>query len=70
MQKQDEFDALAQNALMPSEIWESQKPTDPSSIRAHARDLNISPCVIAGRLRYKAGDHMLFGTLFREKISF
>lgn len=69
-EKEDEADALAQSALMPSQIWESQKPTDPGSIRTLARDLNISPCIIAGRLRHESGNHMLFGTLFREKISF
>jgi HTH-type transcriptional regulator/antitoxin HigA len=37
-------------------------------VSALARRLNISPCIIAGRLRHEHGDHSLFGKCFREKV--
>ncbi|MBL3588950.1 MAG: ImmA/IrrE family metallo-endopeptidase [gamma proteobacterium endosymbiont of Lamellibrachia anaximandri] len=66
--KESEADALAQESLVPREAWSNLHFTDPDSVRALARSLNISPCIIAGRLRHEHDNHMLFGKLFREKI--
>ncbi|MDI5891087.1 ImmA/IrrE family metallo-endopeptidase [Halomonas rhizosphaerae] len=63
-----EADSLAQNALIPEDALKDINPGDSGSVNDLARKLNISSCIIAGRLRHEANDHKLFGRLFREKI--
>ncbi|OUS06497.1 plasmid stabilization protein [Gammaproteobacteria bacterium 42_54_T18] len=65
---EQEADALAQEALIPRESWEYLVVRDSASVKSLAKSLNISPCIIAGRLRHEAGDHRLFGKLFRNKV--
>jgi HTH-type transcriptional regulator/antitoxin HigA len=67
-QIEQEADALAQKALISVEDFNSLASMTPKDINALARRLNISPCIIAGRIRFEADNHQLFGKLFRDKI--
>jgi len=66
--KEKEADVAAQIAFIPSDIWLSRQPYDSPTIESLSRELNISPCIIAGRLRHELGDHSLFGRSFRNKV--
>lgn len=63
-----EADALAQEALVPKEVWSSLAIDDAEDVNELARRLNIYPGIIAGRLRHEHADHRLFGTAFRDKV--
>jgi len=67
-QMEQEADALAQEALIPSDVWAQNSLFESSDIEALARHLNISPCILAGRVRHETSDHLMFGKLFRNKI--
>ena len=67
-QVEQEADALAQEALVATECWESLSGVDSASVRSLAKSLTISPCIIAGRLRHENSNHQMFGTLFRDKV--
>ena len=62
-------DAMAQEALIPSSVWKNNMPISTQDVRELAKELQISPCIVAGRLRFESGDHKKFGALFRDKIS-
>ena len=64
---EQQADALAQEALVPTESLSRMGAHDASSVVELARQLNISPCIVAGRLRYDTGEHRMFGKLFRDK---
>jgi HTH-type transcriptional regulator/antitoxin HigA len=66
--KEQQADALAQNALLPDDIDFTQLE-DTTAVRKLARELNIAPVIIAGRIRHETGKHTLFGSAFREKVS-
>lgn len=63
-----EADALAQEALIPSEVWEKSSLIDAESVRKLSEELEISPNIIAGRVRHDSGNHTMFGALFRDKV--
>lgn len=65
---EQEADALAQDALISKQFWDRLAGDDADSVRSLAKSLKISPCIIAGRLRYENSKHQMFGTLFRDKI--
>lgn len=65
---EQQADALAQESLVPNECWSTLTNVDADTVRSLARSLNISPTIIAGRLRHECGDHQLFGRSFREKV--
>lgn len=65
---EQEADALAQQALLSDKNFNSLKSKDHTEIIALAKQLNISPCIVAGRVRFETGKHMLFGSLFRDKV--
>ncbi|MFC3114763.1 ImmA/IrrE family metallo-endopeptidase [Cellvibrio fontiphilus] len=65
---EQEADALAQQALISIADFNSLKSQDPKDIKALAKQLSISPCIIAGRIRFESGNHKLFGSLFRDKV--
>jgi len=67
-QVEQEADALAQEALIPKETWDMDSLKDATSVRLASSKLGISPCIVAGRVRYESGDHRVFGKLFREKV--
>lgn len=66
---EQQADAMAQEALIPSNVWENNMPISTQNVRELAKELQISPCIVAGRLRFESGDHKKFGILFRDKIS-
>lgn len=65
---EQEADALAQESLIPSASWNLAKITDATDVRSLANKLSISPCIIAGRVRYELKSHSKFGKVFRDKI--
>lgn len=65
---EQEADALAQESLIPSASWNLAKITDATDVRSLANKLSISPCIIAGRVRYELKSHSKFGKAFRDKI--
>ncbi|MGO2342960.1 MULTISPECIES: ImmA/IrrE family metallo-endopeptidase [Vibrio] len=67
---EQEADALAREALIPSVVWETQILIDADSVRQLSQQLEISPCIIAGRTRHESGNHSMFGSLFRDKVKF
>lgn len=66
--KEKQADALAQDALLPGHI-NYLTISDVETVRKLASELNIAPAIIAGRIRHETGNHSLFGTAFREKVS-
>lgn len=67
-QVEQEADALAKEALIPEVIWQNSAFSDAADVRLLSEKLEISPCIIAGRLRHDSSDHKLFGSLFRDSI--
>jgi HTH-type transcriptional regulator/antitoxin HigA len=67
-QVEQEADALAQEVLIPNQKWDISLLKNATDIRMAASKLEISPCIVAGRVRHESGDHKLFGSLFREKV--
>ncbi|MDR7120996.1 ImmA/IrrE family metallo-endopeptidase [Rheinheimera soli] len=67
-QVEQEADALAKEALIPEVTWQSSIFADAADVRLLSEKLEISPCIIAGRLRHESSDHKLFGSLFRDGI--
>lgn len=67
-EQEQQADELAQKALIPAAVLSTFICHDAESVRQLAKTLNISPCIIAGRLRHETGDHQLFGSLFRDKV--
>ncbi|MFC6670781.1 ImmA/IrrE family metallo-endopeptidase [Marinobacterium aestuariivivens] len=65
---EQEADQLAQEALVPAEHWLPETFVDAQAVAVAARALNISPCILAGRMRHEKGDHQLFGHLYRDKV--
>ena len=60
--KESEADALAEEALIPSDAWEASEVSwEPSgmAVMALAFDLGIHPAIVAGRVRYKTGNYRL-----------
>ncbi len=65
---EQEADALASEALLPKGKLNKHQVTNAEDVKQLAKVLEISPCIIAGRLRHESGEHTKFGTLFREKV--
>lgn len=65
---EQQADALAQEALVPQKSWSKLTTDSVDAVRTMARRLNISPTIIAGRLRHDKGDYQLFGRAFRDKV--
>jgi HTH-type transcriptional regulator/antitoxin HigA len=65
---EQEADALAREALIPSDVWKTQTLIDADSVRQLSQKLEISPCIISGRIRHESGNHSMFGQLFRDKV--
>jgi HTH-type transcriptional regulator/antitoxin HigA len=63
-----EADTMASEALIPADIWADRRLKSAEDVRLLARDLGISPTIVAGRARHESGDHRLYGRLFRERI--
>ena len=67
-QIEKEADALAQEALVDKKYWERIVGCDSRSVRLFAKELAISPCILAGRLRHENSNHKMFGSLYRDKV--
>lgn len=65
---EQEADALASEALLPAAKLKDHKVANADDIKQLAKVLEISPCIIAGRLRHETAEHTMFGTLFRDKV--
>ena len=63
-----EADALAQEALIPASAWMQFNNYIPMEIEKLAKENCISPCIVAGRIRYESGNHRKFNSLYRNKI--
>lgn len=66
--REDEANALAREVLIPDNIFYQYPHTD-KGISEMASDLKISPCIIAGRIKFEKKDFQLFGKKFRDKTS-
>ncbi|MFW5689292.1 MAG: ImmA/IrrE family metallo-endopeptidase, partial [Spirochaetota bacterium] len=63
-----EADEMASEALIPTAVWERSAPRSARDVEALARELGISPTIVAGRARYETGEHRMFGKMFRDRI--
>ena len=66
--REDEANALAKTVLIPQDIFDKYPHTTQGVIDM-SKHLNISPCIIAGRIRFERRDYSLFGKNFRDKTS-
>ena len=63
---EDEADALAQDALIPPQLWETSPLRDRATILAvytFAREVSVHPAVIAGRVRHEQSNYRLLSQL-------
>ncbi len=63
---EQEANSLAGEALIAQEIWENALPRyvrTPESIMEMARELNISPAIVAGRIRHEANNYVILSDL-------
>jgi len=67
-QLEQEADDWAGEALIPSDIWQARRPLDIAGVETLAKELNLAPEIIAGRLRREQADHRLFGKRFRTRV--
>jgi HTH-type transcriptional regulator/antitoxin HigA len=65
--REDEADALAAEVLIPSSSISNGLPTTEDEVEVLAGSLNISPCIVAGRVRKETGRYDLFGKNFRSQ---
>lgn len=60
--KEDEADEWAENALIPADVWLTARVRDnpsPLAVTELAQQLEISPAIIAGRIRHETGNFRL-----------
>lgn len=67
-QAERDADALASEALLPANRLKQHQVTTSDDVKQLAKLLEISPCIIAGRIRHDSGDHTKFGSLYRDKV--
>ncbi|MCB1675849.1 MAG: ImmA/IrrE family metallo-endopeptidase [Halioglobus sp.] len=65
--REDQADALAQEVLIPQSAIPFGVPHNVAGVAELAQELNISPCIIAGRARREAGKYQLLGRAFRSE---
>ena len=65
---EQEADALAQQSLIPLGSLNPLEILDSDLVRTLASGLGVSPCIVAGRVRYELDDHTKFGKAFRDKV--
>lgn len=62
-----EADDWAREALIPAEIWKSVgRLKSEDAVKSLARELSISPAIIAGRLRYESGNFRVMTDLIGQ----
>ena len=67
--KEREADSLAQNALIPDEIWtkfNNQKSITPEKVHAIAEEAAVHPSVVAGRFRRETGNYRILSKLMKS----
>ncbi|MDP2965000.1 MAG: ImmA/IrrE family metallo-endopeptidase [Pelolinea sp.] len=67
-----EANRLSMDLLIPDEIWEAEKETIAATMDKHAlivfaRELGISPAIVAGRLRWESGNFAIYNDLLGSK---
>lgn len=63
---ESEADSLAAEALLPSEIWNkslAKYVRSPDTVKSLATELEISPAIIAGRIRHEANNYVILKEL-------
>lgn len=69
--KEMEADRFATGLLIPDEAWQKsrimQNPT-PSNVRALAVRVNVTPAIIAGRIRYEKRDYKILSPLVGNRM--
>ena len=63
-----EADEMASEALIPKAVWERSVPRSAREVEALARELGISPTIVAGRARHETREHRMFGKVFRARV--
>lgn len=66
-----EADAIANEALIPTQLWKSLKissVTSTEQIITLSKKINVSPAIIAGRLRHERQNYAIFRKLIDKKI--
>ena len=61
-EKEDEADALAQESLIPSDLWNEHmagKPASPSAVISLAQLAGVHPAIVAGRVRKESENYRL-----------
>lgn len=71
--REDEANSLARRLLIPEREWERKKQTllngSREDVIAFAEDVQISPAIVAGRVRWERGDYTRFDDLIgRNKV--
>ncbi len=67
---EQEADALAKEALIPNNIWHKSQVREThnsADMMALAKQLNIHPAIIAGRVRYETGNYRLLSRYLGNK---
>ena len=65
-QMEKEADETAEEVLIPNSVWETSPAkswASPSAVRSLARQLNIHPAIVAGRIRYQRNSFRLLNNL-------
>lgn len=66
---EQQADALALDCLIPKEVWATAAVASAEDVQRLARQLSISPSIVAGRVCYERNDYSLFGSMFRKKVT-
>lgn len=66
-----EADALAKEALIPESEWVKKGSLESAyDVINFAKELSISPCIVAGRDCFESGQYNKFGAQFKEKVRY
>jgi HTH-type transcriptional regulator/antitoxin HigA len=68
---EEEADATANEALIPSRKWEKIKDSikSPNDVISFAKQLGINPGIVAGRIRHEKQNYRLYAKLVSSKVS-
>ncbi len=61
-----EADHLASESMIPTNLWRAAKLTTdpaPKKVKAFAQQLNIGPCIPAGRIRHETGNYRILSQM-------
>lgn len=66
---EQQADALARESLIPSEVWAESVLISEEDVHKLAKQLSISPSIVAGRICNERKDYTLFRNFFRKKVN-